>query len=72
MIKTNNISVNLFQFQAMTDRVVLKEFEVLNCSTEPNFFGGHEKVASLPYQLGSCDPDLHGWRHENSPKSKKH
>jgi len=28
----------------MTDRVVLKEFEVLNCSTEPDFFGGPDKV----------------------------
>ena len=28
----------------MTNRVILKEFEVLNCSTEPDFFGGPEKV----------------------------
>lgn len=27
-----------------TERVILKEFEVLNCSTQPDFFGGPEVV----------------------------
>jgi DNA-directed RNA polymerase I and III subunit RPAC1 len=27
-----------------TERVILREFELLNCSTEPDFFGGPDKV----------------------------
>ncbi len=27
-----------------TNKVILKEFEVLNCSTEPDFFGGSKVV----------------------------